>query len=388
MTGQMQQTLSPTQSFLVSLCSEAQLHNEKNEKLSRLMEWMDSRQLDAILLRRNENIAWVSCGQVETTVAIPAESGVASLLLLRDGRKFYLTTNNEAGRLADEEFTGLDYEPIITPWYENTINEMVRKTVGSGKVATDLPMDGLPSVDLSLLRSPLTDAEVSRFRWLAQQTAEVTAVALRELEPGITEEEMSGLVSQKLLSRGILPTVLLMATDDRIRKYKHAVARGGVLQRFGMLNLCARKWGLAVSITRFVHFGEPPRDLIHGFAACADIQAKLLHASQKGTTSAELYAVAERAYREAGFPGEEKLHHQGGPAGYLEREWVAAPGGQQQIAEPQVLAWNPSIRGAKVEDTALLMNGRIEILTRTPTLPHIDAKIDGISYPAADILIR
>ncbi|MBX6362140.1 MAG: aminopeptidase P family N-terminal domain-containing protein, partial [Acidobacterium ailaaui] len=123
MTGQMQQTLSPTQSFLVSLCSEAQLHNEKNEKLSRLMEWMDSRQLDAILLRRNENIAWVSCGQVETTVAIPAESGVASLLLLRDGRKFYLTTNNEAGRLADEEFTGLDYEPIITPWYENTINE-------------------------------------------------------------------------------------------------------------------------------------------------------------------------------------------------------------------------------------------------------------------------
>jgi Xaa-Pro aminopeptidase len=91
MTGQMQQTLSPTQSFLVSLCSEAQLHNEKNEKLSRLMEWMDSRQLDAILLRRNENIAWVSCGQVETTVAIPAESGVASLLLLRDGRKFYLT---------------------------------------------------------------------------------------------------------------------------------------------------------------------------------------------------------------------------------------------------------------------------------------------------------
>jgi Xaa-Pro dipeptidase len=109
---------------------------------------------------------------------------------------------------------------------------MVRKTVGSGKVATDLPMDGLPSVDLSLLRSPLTDAEVSRFRWLAQQTAEVTAVALRELEPGITEEEMSGLVSQKLLSRGILPTVLLMATDDRIRKYKHAVDRGGVLQRF------------------------------------------------------------------------------------------------------------------------------------------------------------
>jgi antitoxin VapB len=199
---------------------------------------------------------------------------------------------------------------------------------------------------------------------------------------------MSANVAQRLIAERILPSVLLMAVDDRIRKYKHAVSRGAVLERYGMLNLCARKWGLAVSITRFVHFGPAPLQLVDGFAACAEVNAKLLHASRSGATSADLFAVAKHAYREAGFPGEEQSHHQGGPAGYLEREWLASPNGRQALAETEALAWNPSIHGAKVEDTALLQNGAIEVLTRTPSLPQINTTIDGIEYPATDVLIR
>jgi antitoxin VapB len=388
MTGQTQALSPTTPDLLNSVCSVEQRSSERTEKQERLRALMDELHLDALFLQRNENIAWATFGQVETLVAIPSETGVASLLLTRDGRKYYLTTNNEAGRLADEEFSGLDYEPVVAPWYDDNTFDIARNIIGTKKIGVDLPMGGFRNVDLGLLRSPLTSAEVSRFRWLAQNTAEATAQTLFELGPGITEEEMSGLVAQRLLARGILPSVLLMAVDDRIRKYKHAVARGGVLEHFGMLNLCARKWGLAVSITRFVHFGKPPQELADGFAACAEINAKLLHASRNGAVSAELYSVAERAYREAGFAGEEKLHHQGGPAGYLEREWIATPQGKRKIADPQALAWNPSIRGAKVEDTALLENGTIEILTQTPMLPRIDAKVDGVSYPAADILIR
>lgn len=388
MTGPTQQALSSAPDLLFSICTPEQRASESGEKQARLTALMNRLDLDAVLLRRNENIAWATSGQVETLVVIPGETGVASLLLARDGRKYYLTTNNEAPRLADEEFSGLNYEPVIAPWYEDNTLAIARKALGSSRIGTDLPLDSFPIIDLAPLRSPLTSAEISRFRWLARNTAEATAQTLLDLEPGMTEEEMSALVAQRLLSRGILPSVLLMAVDDRIRKYKHAVTRGGVLERFGMLNLCARKWGLAVSITRFVHFGKPPQELVDGFAACAEINARLLHASRNGATSAELYAVAERAYREAGFPGEEKLHHQGGPAGYLEREWVATPKGTQKIADPQALAWNPSIRGAKAEDTALLANDTIEILTQTPTLPRIDASVGGTSYPAADVLVR
>ena len=129
-------------------------------------------------------------------------------------------------------------------------------------------------------------------------------------------------VCRRLREKSVVPVLMLTArdaVDDRIRKYKHAVSRGAVLERYGMLNLCSRKWGLAVSITRFVHFGKPTQQLVDGFAACAEINAQLLHACRSGVTSAELFAVAERAYSATGYPGEEQLHHQGGTAAYRAR---------------------------------------------------------------------
>ena len=389
MDSSVQQACSPTPSLaLLQSIHDPQLRAaEWNEKWSRLAGLMEHSGLSAILVQRNENIAWVTGGQVEARVAIPSETAVASLLLTRTGHKYYLTSNNEAPRLADEEFADLGYEPVITPWHQDGL-AAIHQLADGGSIGTDHAYPGLTSVDLAPLRAPLTAAEVARFRWLAQHTTAATVETLLELEPGITEDQMAANVAQRLLAEGILPTVLLMAVDDRIRKYKHAVMRGTVLQRYGMLNLCARKWGLAVSITRFVHFGTVPQQLVDGFAASAEVNAKLLHASRSGATSTYLFAVAERAYREAGFPGEEQLHHQGGPAGYLEREWVATPNGSQALAETEALAWNPSIRGAKVEDTALLQNGAIEVLTRTPSLPEINTTIDGIAYPAADLLIR
>lgn len=389
MNGSQQQVCSPIRSLaLLHSISDLQLRAaELDEKWSRLAALFERAQLSAILLQRNENIAWVTGGQVEARVAIPLETAVTSLLLTRTGRKYYLTSNNEAPRLADEEFPDLGYEQVIAPWHQDTLAE-IHRLAGAGAIGTDHGLPSLVPVDLAPLRKPLTAAEVDRFRWLAEHTAAITADTLLELEPGITEDQMSANIAQRLIAEGMLPSVLLMAVDDRIRKYKHAVSRGAVLERYGMLNLCARKWGLAVSITRFVHFGAPPQQLVDGFGACAEINAKLLHASRSGATSAELFAVAENAYRKAGFPGEEQLHHQGGPAGYLERDWVATPNGQQTLTETEGLAWNPSIRGAKVEDTALLRKNSIEVLTLTPSLPQINTTIDGITYPAADVLIR
>ncbi len=78
--------------------------------------------------------------------------------------------------------------------------------------------------------------------------------------------------------------------------------------------------------------------------------------------------------RQQGFPGEERFHHQGGPTGYGEREWVATPAGTEVVVNNQAFAWNPSIRGGKVEDTVILRDGVIENLTPTPELPVLAAQ--------------
>jgi antitoxin VapB len=124
------------------------------------------------------------------------------------------------------------------------------------------------------------------------------------------------------------------------------------------------------------------------FAASAQVNAALLNATRVGATSADLFAVAQAAYAAQGFAGEERFHHQGGPTGYGEREWIATPQGADVVVNNQAFAWNPSIRGGKVEDTVLLRNGVIENLTPTPELPSLAAEVKGSEYVAAGVLVK
>jgi antitoxin VapB len=156
-----------------------------------------------------------------------------------------------------------------------------------------------------------------------------------------------------------------------------------------MLNLCSRKWGLAISITRFIHFGALPDELGARFNSAAQVNASLLNAIRVGATSAELFKVAQATYAAQGFAGEERFHHQGGATGYGEREWLATPEGTESVVNNQAFAWNASIRGGKVEDTVILRDGAIENLTSTPELPVLsDAIVEGSTYVAAGVLVK
>ena len=370
-----------------TIVAEEAWNEELNAKHEKLVAWLRENKLSGVLIRRNENVAWLTGGAVELRVLTPCETGVASLLVTAEGKRYYFTSENEAPRLHDEEFGSLDFEPVIFPWYADGTAASAAKLAG-GPLASDTPMAGTTSVNLFPLRASLSETEIARYRWLGAQTADATVESLHEVEPGLSEYDLEALTAANLLRRGILPSVYLFAVDDRIYKYKHAVARGARLKKYGMLNLCSRKWGLAISITRFVHFGALPAELDARFKSSAQVNAALLDATRVGTTSAELFRVAQAAYSAEGFPGEERFHHQGGATGYGEREWVATPEGKETVLNNQSFAWNPSIRGGKAEDTVLLRDGKIEWLTATPDLPVIKAAVNGTVYPAAGVLVK
>ena len=317
----------------------------------------------------------------------PCETGVASLLVTAADKRYYFTTENEAPRLNDEEFGALDFEPVLFPWYADDTNATAAKLAG-GPLGSDTPGAGLTPVNLYPLRAALSETEIARYRWLGAETAAATVEALNEVEPGLSEYDLEAITAAGLLRRGILPSVYLFAVDDRILKYKHAVARGKRLKQYAMLNLCSRKWGLAISITRFIHFGPLPAELGARFETAAQVNAALLSATRVGATSAELFGVAQAAYAAQGFPSEEQFHHLGGPTGYGEREWIATPEGTETVVNNQAFAWNPSIRGGKTEDTVLLRDGVIENLTPTPELPVIAASVEGSTYAAAGVLVK
>jgi antitoxin VapB len=370
-----------------TLVTETAWNAELEAKHEQLVAWLHAQKLAGVLLRRHENIAWLTGGAVEECVCAACETAVASVLVTALGKRYYLTTENEAPRAHDEEFGALDFEPVLFPWYaDDTVGAAAM--IAGGPLGSDAPGPGLTPVSLFPLRASLSETELARYRWLGAEVAAATVEALREVEPGLSEYDMEAITAAGLLRRGILPSVYLYAVDDRIMKYKHAVPRGARLKQYGMLNLCARKWGLAISITRFIHFGALPAELAARFNSAAQVNAALLDASRVGTTSAELFKVAQAAYAAQGFPGEEQFHHQGGPAGYGEREWVATPTGTETVVNSQAFAWNPSIRGGKTEDTVFVRDAKIEWLTATPELPIIEGIANGTVYPAAGVLIR
>jgi antitoxin VapB len=370
-----------------TVVTEAAWNEELEAKHQKLVEWLKAEKLGGILLKRNENIAWITGGTVEAVVCAAVETAVVSVLVTAEGKRYYLTTENEAPRLHDEEFGALDFEPVLFPWFGDDTNATAAKLAG-GPLASDTPGEGVKVVSLYPLRAALSETEIARYRWLGAETAAATVESLHEVEPGLSEYDLEAITTANLFKRGILPSVHLYAVDDRVFKYKHAVPRGARMKHYGMLNLCARKWGLVISITRFVHFGALPEELAARFASAARVNAALLAATKPGVNAAALFKVAQDAYAAEGFPGEERFHHQGGPTGYGEREWVATPNGSQVVVDSQAYAWNPSIRGGKAEDTVIVRGGKVEWLTATPELPVIHAVVNGVDYPATGVLVK
>ncbi|MEO6924587.1 MAG: hypothetical protein ABI142_12240, partial [Bryocella sp.] len=234
--------------------------SELAEKLDRMNRFMDDNDLEALAISRHENIFWATAGLVDLRIGVPRETGAGTILYLRSGNTFYITTNNEFPRQSKEEFRQLGYAPSVNPWYANDVPATILKAVPSGKTGSDTPMSGTTTVNLAPCRFVLTPEEVERYRWLGKNTAEAAVEVVKQVRRGMTETQMQTLLATALISREIMPSVYLTAVDDRVRNYRHAVPRDGVLDRFGMVNFCARRWGLCISITRFVHFGPMPQE--------------------------------------------------------------------------------------------------------------------------------
>jgi Xaa-Pro aminopeptidase len=172
-----------------------------------------------------------------------------------------------------------------------------------------------------------------------------------------------------------------VAGDERQRVHRHPLPTHGQLGRRALLAITAERDGLHVSITRLVSFGPPPADLQRLARACAEVDAAYLEASRPGATLGEVFEAGASAYAAHGFPREWRGHHQGGLTGYRGREVFAVPGEPTHIPSSAALAWNPSIAGgAKSEDTVLVSEAGVEVITRTPDLGELETS--GLPRPA------
>jgi Xaa-Pro aminopeptidase len=142
------------------------------------------------------------------------------------------------------------------------------------------------------------------------------------------------------------------------------------------------------SVTRFVHFGHLPDDLRRKAEAVAKVDAAFIAATHPGQTLGDIFQSATEAYAAAGYPDEWKLHHQGGPAGYEPREYLATPSSTDLVSIGQVFAWNPSITGTKSEDSILITKQGHEVLTAMKDWPMVQVRIKDETFQRPAILER
>ena len=366
--------------------------DEAGEKRARLTRAMKERGLDAVVLSRRHNFSWASGGS-DNHVRHSADMGVATLIFTRDGARYVLTSNIEAPRIMDEELGGMGYELKTVKWYvPEERAQALKELMGGRKAASD---DGTPgTVDaeplLMPLRMQLGRNELAKYRWLGRAAGRGIAEVCRKITRGMTEEEIAGNLFAVMQGQGVKPTVLLVAADERIKKYRHPIPTAQKVKGAVMLVLCARRWGLVTSTTRIVGFGRPSDEVKYKHEACTFVDACFIAASRPGVPLVDVFNRARAAYGERGYPDEWQFHHQGGPTGYIEREFTVNPSTDKalKVGRGMAIAWNPSIAGTKSEDTILVTPSGTEVITASPGWPMLKVRVEGRTVARPDWLIK
>ena len=365
--------------------------DECRQKYQAVLRYLQGHGLEAVVLTRRQNFAWFTAGGLNH-VGLMTETGVASLVITPE--KIVCITNNiEAGRLAAEELEGLGISVRAHDWYDAAAASRIwAEELGNRPAAAD---DSIAAVsrplpplapDFAELRYQLNEAEIARYRTAAMDTGLAMEAACRRARPGMTEHEMAALVAVELTNRDLRAAVILIANEDRIRRYRHPIPTNAKITQYGMAVCGGERHGLVTSVTRLFSFTPIDADLARRHEAVCAVDAAMNAATRPGKTLGEIFTVCQQAYAAGGFPDDWKLHHQGGSTGYRPRDLVAVPGHPARVLENQAFAWNPSITGTKCEDTILVLPDRNEFISVTGQWPSKPYTAAGQTWPRSEIL--
>jgi antitoxin VapB len=318
-----------------------------------------------------------------------SESSVGSFFVTND-EVFLITNNIEAKRLQEEELSNLDCKLKEHFWFDNAQKDkIIDELCKDKKIGSDMPMNGAINIASAVaeLRYILTDSEVEHYKELGKNCGEAIGKVCKLMKPGLSEFDIAGIMASELYSREITPIVLLIAVDDRIERYRHPLPTNKRVNKYGMIVICGRKYGLVASVTRLFHFGKMSDELRRKHNAVVEVDTVFISESRPNAIIGDIFAKAQRMYADKGFPAERQFHHQGGPAGYAPRDYVATPNNTGKVLKPQALAWNPSIKGTKSEDTIITTDGKPDIITTSPDFPMISVQYNNETWQRADIIV-
>ena len=338
-----------------------------NQRIEPLRDLMKAKGLDAFVLRRNPNLAWAIAGRSHVPSTIDA--ACFDLIITQDSATA-ITNVVEAPRLIAEELPS-EVTVKSIKWSEGRDSQL---PTGS-KVGSDQP--GGDRIDLGteveMIRASLIDSDVARFKEICVDAAVALGNAMKQVESSDREIDVAGLIAHSLWQADLEVAFLGVAGADRVHKFRHPLPTDAVVGNRVSASICAKRKGLIASVTRIVTFGEVADSMINEYTSIYKVEAALLDATVVGKAFSDPINAAIAAYPANGFDADEwTKHHQGGPTGFLPRDWPANQGSTRLIAQNQPIAWNPTGKGWKAEDTILATSSGVKMLTNDPDWPTFE----------------
>ncbi len=361
--------------------------DEVAEKLERVRGYLSESGSSGALFTRQILLSWLGAG-LEDQIVRGQDTGFAWGLVTPDGA-YIVTSNIEAKRLrAEGGVDELGLEVVEVPWYEGHFESAIGDICDPGGIANDGSGPGTDrALELQSLRLRLTAGEQDRIRALGADSCAGLEDAVRMLRSDMTGYEMAAEVQHRLEVKGILPWVLLIGGGERRASFRHPTVSADPLGPDAMVVICGMRGGLNIAATRTASVGAPDADLAARHVIACEAEARAILATRPGSTYGEALQAQIDAYDAAGYDDEWRNHTQGGPIGYGTREFGPGP-----LSHPDVyteypvetghaVAWNPTVQGAKSEDTFLVGEDGNEMITNSDTWPSITVADGAFERP-------
>jgi Xaa-Pro aminopeptidase len=329
-----------------------------SKKISSLRKLALDNKLDALILRRNPNLAWAISGRAHVPTTIDA---ACFDLVITENSVFAVTNAIEAPRLAAEEFPhGLDIK--VVQWWEGRSHGLPDGCV----IGSDQPGAGLADLgaEIEILRASLDEYDQARFVDISHRAALALGEAMKEVTSHDREIDVAARITSALWRHNLEISFLGVAGDSRVKRFRHPLPTEALIGSRASASICAKEKGLIASVTRIVTFGDVTSAEENEYASLLEVEADLIDATIIGNPFSSVIDVATMSYEKHGFDKDEwHHHHQGGPTGFMPRDWPATQSSTRLIQENQAIAWNPTGKGWKVEETLLTYSSGNRLLT-------------------------
>jgi Xaa-Pro dipeptidase len=357
-------------------------------KQERVHAFLEREGLDALVLGRQDNFAWVTAGG-DSRVITTSEVGFAYLVLARD-RRWLVSHAMDGQRFLDEQAPGQGYELETLYWHQGSPEERVIELTQGMTVGADLPLPGARQYGAEIvdLHYPLTGLDLARCRWIGRTTNHILVQVAQGLELGTTEREVAARLLYEYALEGMTLDVLIVGFDDRVLRYRHPLATDKALQRYALLHPAARRWGLHANVTRLVHLEQPPSEIRRAIDAAQTVGAHVAAMLAPGVRFADVLAEQKRLYAQLGYPEEWNLHFQGGITGYTLADPSRCLDPAARAVSGQAYDYFITLTGAKFEELTLLTEKGVEFASLGPGWPARNVWTPSGIIQVPDVMIR